>query len=327
MESRVQDPLTWRRTLTFAEGGSYCFQAVLLLVLLALAGCGSPERFREPIAKFTQAATVTAEVTRPYIADLNRTERRYQLDQISMDPKLTLDNQALQPFFSPEGVRIRLEMFAAIDRYVTRLGQVMDTDAGERLGANIDALGGNLTSLNDRLNRGDDPSLKPYIGPLGALVKAVGQMWVDAERERILQTAVQDAAPQVDRILSLLEKDVQQAYEDRLLNSGIRIDDLRQDYNNRRLPVAGQAALNEQQRRQRLDEIERLVTERELLGANPPSDLIADMRLTHGKLVAAAESGGELGSYADFVAAVDLFSQRAQTVSTALYDLSRAGRI
>lgn len=293
-----------------------------LALLPLLSACSSPDRLQVPVGQFLAASNRTAAATRPYITNLNREERNYRFFEARLDPAKDLNRETWAPFFTPEGIQVRLRMFDVIDTYIARLGEVANSKAGAQLATSTNALGGELATLGDRLNHSGDSALSRYAEPLAKLIGAIGEMWVDAERERVLQVAVVQAAPQVDTILSTLENEVGLAYDDRIDNLNLQIAKLVNTYNARRIAGAAGPAWTEDERRVRLGEIAKLIEQREELAANPPSDLFATMRRTHDKLVEAAQKRSP-ETYAEFAAAVDLFSRRAETVVSATRDLSR----
>ena len=192
--------------------------AVAALLCLALPGCaGNPNRFQEPVGTFRTATAAATEVARPYFVELNQVELHLMAVEASTDKTIAIDDSFVRPTFAPEGIRARLETFQLIDAYAQRLADIAGSDAAATLRTNAEALGTNLKTLTERIQgiTGDETAAN-YAGPITSLVTAVQAMWIERKREAALRTALNQAAPQVNRILLLLEKDLAEAHRGRV---------------------------------------------------------------------------------------------------------------
>ena len=56
-------------------------------------------------------------------------------------------------------------------------------------------------------------------------------MWIEQKRKEALETAINNASPEVSKILTLLENDLQKAHDDRKESAFIKYNELRMKYN------------------------------------------------------------------------------------------------
>lgn len=290
-----------------------------IIFLVVVGGCTSANRLSEPVGKFHQATTGTIGITQPYLTQLNRVERRLKFTQALADPQKQIDPSFFTPTFTPAGIRARLECLELIDLYATRLGQIADSKASEKLATNADALGAGLANIGASIEKitGDAGKIKDFVGPASALAKFVGQMWIESQRKRALELAIREAAPTVNRVLDLLETDLREAYRG-------KIEALALGYNN--LTLAYEKKKGEMtylDRKAILSDLETLANEYEELTSFsiPPQDLINRMRKAHEAMVVAAENLDKIETFKDFAAAVELFAQRVQQAQAILKSL------
>ena len=286
---------------------------ILVVVLVVLNGCGASERLSEPVGKFRIATKGAAEVTRPYLIQLNEVERRYKFNEAYVEPTIEIDATFLTPTFAPEGIAARLECFAIIDIYTTRLAEIADSKVTEKLRTNTNALGTNLDDLFARIGtiKGDS-TIQSYAGPVSALVGFVAEIWIDSQRNKALKIATQKAAPQVNKILNLLEADLRKAHHGRAEAVLTEYVDLVEKYN------ADRDTLGDKARKARLDELEMLANQYELLESNPPQDVIRTMREAHESMVKAAGDIGNEVTFGEFVAAVEILAMQVQQAQVML---------
>jgi len=289
------------------------------LVIIVSGGCTTANRLSEPVGKFQKATTGTIEVAQPYFIQLNRVERRLKFTEALANPEIRIDPSFFAPTFSPKGIQARIECLALINLYATRLGEIADSKASEKLGTNADALGASLTDLGKNIAKitGDSSKLQDIAGPVTALTKLVGQMWIESERKRALELAIRQAAPAVNRVLDLMELDLREAYRDKLeaLSSAYGQLTLRYEDNKGTMTYLERKAL--------LHDLENLANEYEELASfsTPPQELIVKMRTANNAMVTAAENLNNVQTLKDFAAAVELFAQRVQQAQAVLKGL------
>ncbi|HHT9135213.1 MAG TPA: hypothetical protein ACFYD2_09945 [Candidatus Avalokitesvara rifleensis] len=266
-------------------------------------------RLSEPVGKFRIATEGTIEVAQPYITELNQVERSLRFTEAFAKPDMSVDGEFLSPIFAPEGIRARLDCFAAISLYASRLAEVADSSTGKKLRTNTEALGASLKDLGSRIESiTGDKTINSYAGPVSALIGFIGELWVQNERKKALETAIKDAAPLVNKILCLLESDLKMAHQGRTEVLLARYNELRLAYNSNRK----KATLGDAERRERLNELERLANQYEQLMSFPPQDVIIEMKRAHEAMVRAAEDLDKIETFRDFVGAVEVFAMRVQ---------------
>ena len=281
---------------------------ILVLVTIVLDGCnGGVNRLSEPVGKFRIATEGTIDVAQPYITELNQVERSLRFTEAFADPNMDVDGKFLSPIFAPEGIRARLDCFATISLYARRLAEVADSSTGKKLRTNTESLGASLKDLGSRIESiTGDKTINSYAGPVSALIGFIGELWVQNERKKALETAIKDAAPQVNKILCLLESDLKMAHQGRTEVLLARYNELRLAYNRKK------ATLGDAERRERLNELERLANQYEQLMSFPPQDVIIEMKRAHEAMVRAAEDLDKIETFRDFVDAVEVFAMRVQ---------------
>lgn len=279
----------------------------LSVAMVVLGGCATANRLSEPVGKFRLATEGVIEVTRPYITQLNQVERSLKFTEAFANVHMDVDEEFLRPTFAPEGIRARLDCFAVIDLYTARLAEVADSKATEKLRTNTEALGANLKNLGTRIEKitGDD-TIKSYGGPVTALVGFVSEIWIESEREKALETAIKSAAPQINKILDLLEHDLRTAHQGRTDALLTKYNELRLAYND------GKNKMGDAERKERLSELEKLANQYEQLTSFPPQDVIGRMKKAHESMVKAADNLDNIETFRDFVVAVEVFAMRVQ---------------
>ena len=78
-------------------------------------------------------------------------------------------------------------------------------------GEAISKLGANLGSLSETfaaLAKKDDPTAGKYAGPIGSIVGVFATQAMEMKREKLLEKAIKDGAPNVDAVLGFLEIDL-----------------------------------------------------------------------------------------------------------------------
>ena len=315
--SPKQEKLSQSTVLLFETNLLSVCVVVFSLLALLVSGCQTAVSLSEPIGKFrtaTQAVTVTS---MDYFLQLNQRERNFSFFEIHTDKTKNVDATVTKAIFSGKGIQARLRALMVVDLYSARLAEVVDADTSTQLGTNVDALGISLKSLGDTVKSiTDDDTVTKYAEPITALVGFVSAMWIEHERQKALKTAIADAAPQVTRILILLEDDLQKAHDDRVEYALLKYNELRLKYNKER------ESLSDPVRKERLIELEDMYNKYEEISTLSPVGVVSAMRNAHDAMIKSAENFGKIEDFRNFVTAVELFSMRVKEAS-AIYKAFR----
>ncbi len=211
---------------------TYRARIIIFLSLLALfSGCGTSGKLSEPIGKYRVATQEVVSTSREYFLNMNRIERNYNFTLVYTENK-PVDGLVTNAIFSAEGIKARINALAIIDSYSTRLAEIVGLNVNENLKKNSEALGKSLKDLGTTVQSiSGDSTIASYSDPVVALVKYVASMWIEQKRKEALETAINNASPEVSKILTLLENDLQKAHDDRKESAFIKYNELRMKYN------------------------------------------------------------------------------------------------
>lgn len=193
-------------------------RGLLILAIFACLACANSTPYVKQIGDFREATQVTAAAVRPALTSLNVVEREFELLE-SLALNSDLDRSFLTPTFSPEGIRVRLSAFQLIDIYTRRLADIASADTGEQITAADETLQQTINSLGESIaainaNVGED--IGQYSGPLTSSFGFIASLWLNQKREVAIERAVTTAAPEIDKLLALLENDLERAHQARL---------------------------------------------------------------------------------------------------------------
>jgi hypothetical protein len=252
---------------------------------------------------------------------MNRLERDYRFMEVYVDRKKEVDATVTSAIFSAEGIQARLKALMIIDLYVARLAEIVNADSNDRLTKKIDAFEDDLLSLGSHIEKiNGDKTIGKYAPSVTELVQCLSQIWQEQEKKKALKLAVTEAAPVVDKILSLLEEDLKQANQDRQEYVLMKYNNLRIKYNNER------KKLTDNERKARIEELKTLYDSYEILCSSVPEGLIGSMRSAHDSMVQMVQNLGDQHRYKAVAGAVDVFYERvneAAAVYKAFKELSK----
>jgi hypothetical protein len=296
-------------------------------IAVVASGCASAQP-SAPLAQFKTSVDKTATVVGEYYAGLNDFERHVYLENAYSDPSLEIlsvdATGAPTPLtgrvFSPEAIKARTDALALVSVYARRLADLAGTKAPTTFAAKADVLGKNLTRLGQTFTElsGKETRAMPYIAPVSKLIALVGEIAIERARDRALERAVTEAAPLVDRILSLVADDLA-ATVDPLTRSGQQqqLAQLVHDYNLNR------NTWSESRRRRQITDIEEAAQAYGAALLFNPADVIAELLTAHEALVTYVHSRRRVTDLTTLATAVEIFAERVETAATAVRTIQR----
>ena len=314
---------------------------LLLLCCLVLQGCVKAN-FTEPISQFQESINKSAAAVSTYYTGLNQFERARYLDSRLFDPKLTLAGRTTDEkgnvvntplyfkIFPPAGIKARTDSIVLIGEYAGLLGSLAGSEAPVLTGAAISKLGANLGNLSETfaaLAKKDDPTAGKYAGPIGSIVGVFATRAMEMKREKLLEKAIKDGAPNVDEVLSFLEVDLNElilpiqttGLKEALATRVVAYNTLVKKYKD------DTERWSFEDRKKRLADIQEAALEYQLAIASNPANLIQSMRQANAALVKYAKSPKEPQDLAGLVAAVKTFKSQVETIVTAIDGMRSVG--
>lgn len=311
------------------------FKILLIFVIsatcLIFVGCAT-NKYEVPVTSFQKSIDVAASSMGTYYRELNSFEREIYLDERVYDPNLEVawkDKEgkptALGGRFGDESIQARLDCLTVLGIYGERLKALATTTAPERFAQGAQLMGENLLNLGERLKTLDpkiDTTAFQYAAPIGTLVGVVGRMYLERKRDEMIRAAINDGAPAVNRILDLLEVDLNQRIMP-LRTSGAKelLFNRVAYYNDNRMKWSSPEA-----RRQPLNDIGQAVERYHLVQSANPVGLVQAMREAHAKLVAYSGSAKKPENLAELVGALELFKNRVTEIANAIQQIRKVGK-
>ncbi len=301
--------------------------ASLALALALLPGCKTPGSFREPVARFQQGNTEASAALGVYYSEMNRFERDLYLDERLYDTSLEVlaSDAAGRPtplmgkIFSPESIQARMDAIALLGVYAERLATLAGADNPGQLPAASQALGTQLGALGTQMQtlagKGDTSASK-YVEPVTTLLGVATSLFLEARQGAALQKGIEQGAPQVNRILDLLEADMVDVLGPQRL-TGVKqaLASRVMFYNLHR------EKLSLAERRAVLDDIRHASDTYEALLVAQPVEMARALRSAHEALLRFARSERKLESFEELSSAMQSFQGRVQTASAAVQRL------
>ena len=293
--------------------------AVVLFPLLS--GCGAAKFYRAPVARFETGVNQTASTVEPYFIDLNRMESKYRLLDKVHDNK-DWGTEDLAPRFSPEAIQIRVQALELIKKYARLLSDIAGSSAPKDYQEAADGLGKEVQGLADTVAKLGGAKGVPQIGdPLGKLVNFLGQIKIERERKKALQTAIRAGEEPINELIQLLR-------EDTIAAAALWYQDLKQReavllplYNAQRKSAASP------------EDLESLINnfldsgrEADVISTLAIRQLFDDLQAAHNALVSFAKSGARPSGVAGLAAQIDVFAQQAQLVAQLVQSFRAAKR-
>lgn len=298
------------------------YQAALALCLATIGATGcAVNRYKAPVGAFRERTVRSTAVLADFYATRNQFEVDLYLDEVAADPakevlKTNPDGTPTpfgKPAFSPASLRARLDALDLIGAYANRLADLASSDAPAKFKDAAALLGENLGSLNSTfagLAGPADPTANTYVGPIANLIGAIGEMILEAKRDRLISTAINKAAPEVEKILDLVKKDLDIFSLQVSTGANQRFTTLVAAYNRDR------ANLNYEARKSRLSEILDAATASSADVVAAPSSLVTSMSDAHQALVKLASSKRGPANFAEFNSELELWAIRIEMLAT-----------
>jgi len=313
---------------------------------LASIGCGD-KRFIEQITKFEAGINDTTTAVAVYYSELNAFEREIYLQEVWLDKTRKVGVAETNAYgkvertplagrvFSAESIKARMDAIQALGKYGVTLAKLAGTQAPAEFAAASRTAGENINGLAGtfrELSSGSDASANSYVVPftaIASIVGVIGQLVLENKRDQALTKAVREGAPEVRKIITLLEKDLSEVV-DPLRRTGSQqvLAGLvnRYNQNTKCLAERRQGCLDDDQRRRLLDEIRLAQIRYETAVAFNPGGLLGSLQKAHDSLVEYAESGRKVRNLAQLVEALTIFRERAAIVMESVIQLRELRR-
>ena len=268
----------------------------LILVFSAVVSGCAANRYEAPVTTFRDETQQTIGVLGEFYSSRNSFEIDVYLRSVGTDPTQrvgTEDEHGVptplgKPIFSPDSINARLDALNLIGIFANRLYDLANTTAPADFQTAATSLGTNLGSLDktfQTLEGAKDPTANKYIGPVSALIGAIGQTYLGHQRDQMIKKAIRDGAPEVDKILSQLRDDMDNVFSNEVVTAAKEnLASLVRAYNDDR------AKLSFEQRTARLAEIKVAAAESAASVGSAPANLVSSMQDAFKALVQAMSS-------------------------------------
>ncbi|HMI50847.1 MAG TPA: hypothetical protein VK525_04995 [Candidatus Saccharimonadales bacterium] len=286
-------------TGTMTAGLARRFFGVNILVALwcaaILSGCAA-NRYARPVNTFRDRTQQTIGVLSDFYSSRNSYEIDIYLQGVAADSKLEVlgtdaEGQPTplgRPVFSPASIKARLDALNLIGIYAGRLYDLADSKAPGDFQTAATTLGANLGSLDQtfqKLQGVSDPTANAYVGPISTLIGIIGQMYLEHQRDQMIEKAVVAGGRQVDTILAQMRDDMDNVFSKEVITGAKeRLALLAHAYNEER------GKLSFEQRTARLAEIKAASAEAAASVGSAPASVVAAMMEAHKALVQAVRS-------------------------------------
>jgi hypothetical protein len=284
-----------------------------------MSGCVAAKSYKAPVAKFQTGVNQTAATVEPYFTELNRMESQYRLFEKVHENK-DWGTEDLAPRFAPETIQVRVQALEIIKKYAKLLADIAASAAPDDFQKAASDLGKQTQGLADTVGKLDAAKVPAIGDSLGKLVNFLGQIEIERERKKALETAIKAGEEPVNELIHLLRDDTVTAaalwYEDLAQRQAV----LLKLYNEERKRTTSPEAL-EGLIKQILDTNQEV----EVLRALPVRGLFDDLQSAHNALVKFAKSGGKHEGVSELAAQIEVFAEQAQTASDLVQTL-RTGK-
>lgn len=296
-----------------------------LLAMILTAGCKEPSEFRDPVLKFQEASSIVIASTQRYLTELNKVERdKYIQTQASNLDTIKLEKIEDVQVFSADDIKARLDALSQLSSYGELLVKIAsDDDAREHISAQATSLKNSLEGLTGTLGYLDaqeqNADFKDAAIGFTTIFEEILQAVVEQKLKHALKMAVVRGEKPINNLLSVIERDIEGAYQRRLSYlSALRV--IRVDaYNNY---IAGPNP--DRRKAQQLANMIREHEDRwEILASAHPQRGLKAMRTAHSALVKYAKYGAKPTSLIELIEAMDVFATRAYLLGLAVRNLSR----
>lgn len=215
-------------------------RALAAIALFALASCSTPQ-YEPLVGNFGQSVAKSSNAIQGYYASINDVARQAYIDQIIYTKELKLvevppdaspvpmairdgagNSTALVTLIDPASIKARTDALQIIAVYGDKLTALSTSSAPTQIDTSSEALGADLKNLGSTIQAltapgqelaKTDKTLGAYAGPVSALVGSLGRMYAQRKVDDAIKEAVNNAAPQVNKILDLIDADLNSAIQ------------------------------------------------------------------------------------------------------------------
>ena len=290
--------------------------ALALFACVLLSGC-TTNRYLAPATTFRDSTTRTISVISGFYASRNSYELEIYLTTVALDPTTNLEAKDKtgastplgKPVFSPASIKARLNALQLVGVYAARLCDLTNSTAPSDFSDASTALGKNLITLSNDFQSlkttSADPTAGAYVQPVTTLLTAIGNMYLNHQRNKLVKQAILDGSHQVKVILTQVQSDLDNIFSLELSTGGNeQLATLVRAYNNDR------ASLSYDQRVARLAQVKAAAESASAATVSAPSQLVAAMLTANDALLAAANppKGQQAADFATLNAALSTWS-------------------
>ena len=292
-----------------------------------LTGCFGETVVLKQVDEFQSSVRAGAEATMLYFKEVNTQNRRLYYMLLSLYPACVAGSEldtscgafGTEPGESPlkisqipeDSLNARISLLNALASYAKALGDLASDSSPENFAKGIQEVETNFGGLNTqfeklagRTSAIDSNIDSKYITPISTIVKILGSEYLASRKWSAVRTAILEARPQVEVLLTSLERDLTVA------NYIVPVSERRARSNLISYYNANRGKLSLDQRKSLLSDIEKARINYEAFSANDPAEVIKLMRKAHDKLVSVAADGGTPKSIGELRAVLDLYIDR-----------------
>jgi hypothetical protein len=301
---------------------TYRARLALCIAVIVASSC-AVNRYKVPVGDFRNKTIKSTSVLADFYVTRNQYEVDLYLNEVAVDPKLEVlaknpdgtPTPLGKPVFSPGSLKARLDALDLIGAYANRLADLASSEAPAKFKDAASLLGQNLTTLSNTFSGlasgGGDPTAIKYVGPVGKLIGAIGEMILEQKRDQLISAGINKAAPEVDTILGQVKNDLDTIFSLQLSTGATqRLATLVAGYN------VDRERLSYQERKIRLSEIRDAAALRSTEIASAPSSLVTSMSSAHQALVKLAMSKRQPSDFSQFNSALELWATRIEDLAT-----------
>ena len=298
---------------------SWTRTSALALVVVLSTGC-AVNRYQAPIGKFRVKVQDGVTVLSDFYNTRNSYERDLYLLGISLDSDLevgTTDQDGNRtalgsPVFSEESIKARLDALRLVGIYGNRLAELAGSEAPANFQDAATLLGTNLVSLEQtfRTLANNDSTAGSFIGPISRLIGAIGNMILQAQRDRLIVEAVTEATEPVRTILDLVRTDLNTIFSIQVATGQSQIvADLIIYYNDNR------TTMSYEERRDFLSTIAGAYEGLQMAVVASPTALIDAISRAHEALIKLANSPRARLDFTEFNDALEEMAARIEVIA------------
>ncbi len=310
-------------------------------VLTILPGCGVPA-YRQAIAKFSQASVATLDVSEQFVKAVSANERKnilydrvdtlHDIQSVSDQTDLIL----LQDLEPGHGGILDIEMFIArveaikvVRGYIKAIGELAASDSGKIAGDSLQELGSSVTRLHILTASASKSKEKLNAFAQNAAIISAGVAYLTESAfviavEEKLDEAILKAAPGVNKILELLQEEIQHSHQIAGELTGTNLNMWLAEFNLeakrlRNWSVSHNGVMDNLETLVRFaDHVVSAIEARDALKREDPTKAIAELRKAHAALTSLAEGERTRLDLESFNAALDRSLARARSMTEAL---------